>query len=94
MNKIDEQEVFIDDEKQLVFELKRENQKDSFLFINQGDHAYARTYLDRETWLQLPEKLASFEEPLDRRVLLNCVFNMVEDSMLSPLDYLSNLHSF
>ena len=88
MNKIDEQEVFIDDEKQLVFELK-ENQKDSFLFINQGDHAYARTYLDRETWLQLPEKLASFEEPLDRQVLLNCVFNMVEDSMLSPLDYLN-----
>ena len=88
MEKIDEREVFIDDEKQLVFELN-EGQKDSFLFINQGDHAYARTYLDRETWLQLPEQLSGFEEPLDRQVLLNCVFNMVEDSILSPLDYLN-----
>lgn len=86
------EEALIEAESEAVFKLTSE-QQDAFLFLNKGDHAYARTYLDKISWNQLPEKLHLFEDPLDRQVLLNCVFSMVEDSVLSPMDFLKRFPS-
>lgn len=86
---LEKKEALIEHEDQFIFDLGSEY-SNCFLFINRGDHAYARTYLDPLTWQQLSDQLHRFEDPLDRQVLLNCAFNMVEDALLSPVEFLSS----